>query len=677
MGVTKVAIGLVCLLLAASIAFGGRELTTSTEYQQGGAFRIKDTEYTMRVSTTTDSILLEHNGNYTSFRESECREYVDELVCFYKKTSNTSVIMNFYNVSPVVYFSEYINKTAMYAGEEREVTFHINNSGGSTAYNVSLRKYLPAGLDAYGVNGCKLNKGVLSYDGNIDEDVEKSCTFLFRTSAPGEVNITGTLLYDAFGRNHSVEVSPYPVRTRIPFNLTLEVPDGALVLGQTFLVAVHIHNNRTDNFTVRRIGIDAFDEILRLDVKDKYLVMGSKRIRPNSTTSVNITYRAMEVVENLSVPLVMTYKLDDVEYDYQPRFTIDILARTPNFTIYPMGQITSGTPTNLRASYKNLNPYLQYTSATVNISYGSDNKSFVMKQNSYYDFKVDPQAGEHLIFTTITYQDSFSHRYMETLNFTLAVEKLKELIVEKRQEGNTLVLSITNPNTATLSGIRVTDTLLPEAIELTLPGRVQWNTTMPFEATSLVVSNTTVAYKLDGEPARVEKPTVIIAPTEPEPEKVINTTKVIEAVEEEPSTMGNWIWIVNGSILGVIIVVAIMFFRRKPIAPPVEQPVEEPTAPPIETAEENSPEIPEVPGALTVEPETPKATPLLDDEMLEKLKNSNPASLSKEDLGALVSSVDGTLQAVMQRLDLHPDESDKAEDLNEILAQLRAELKKR
>jgi hypothetical protein len=144
-------------------------------------------EFTFRVTMNkyANAIFVDAGDMFQTIALYDCEKMESFRICFDNTTYDEEdnelyAVVRINRTKPDVSISKTINETELYVGQEAEVTITITNTG-DTAPQIIMTDDYPASIEIYDMEGgCSMHENQVYWQGHLDEDREKECTFIIK-----------------------------------------------------------------------------------------------------------------------------------------------------------------------------------------------------------------------------------------------------------------------------------------------------------------------------------------------------------------------------------------------------------------------------------------------------------------------------------------------------------------
>jgi hypothetical protein len=278
----KRCIGLVLLALAFAIfvmiscnTVEARTQEYSGEVLSGENIDIDQFTFIITMNKYASAIFVDGGTIFTTVQRETCKKMEHFEVCFDNTTYNEDdnelyAIVRVFRYEPTLTITRVANDTELYIGQKAQIKITIENTG-DTASEVIMTDDYPTAFEISEMEGgCRFHENQVYWQGHLDEDEKKECTFLIRAMNETHRSMAAHLKYwdgfkyvDEYSSAMTIDVLPlitiYSRTVQEDFEeegttFDFEEDNPGAKIGETIRLLVNISNNYDE-----RIDIDALD----------------------------------------------------------------------------------------------------------------------------------------------------------------------------------------------------------------------------------------------------------------------------------------------------------------------------------------------------------------------------------------------------------------------------------
>jgi hypothetical protein len=284
----------VLLLLAVSI-FSSFAAGETQEFRgeviSGESIDVDDFTFIITMNKYGSAIFVDADPMFQSVEFGDCEKMESFRICFDNTTydydeNEAYAIVRIFRSKPDVSIRKTINQTEFYVGHEAEVTITITNTG-DTAPNIIMTDDYSAEVEIYDMEGgCRVHENQVYWQGHLNEDEEKQCTFLIKVTKELHRSFVAHLKYwdnfkwiDEYSSTLTLDVEPvisfYSTIVREDYEIDgtafdYDEDNPGVNIGETLRLLVNITNEYNDH-----IDVDALE--IHLPPNIKYRSQGHLR----------------------------------------------------------------------------------------------------------------------------------------------------------------------------------------------------------------------------------------------------------------------------------------------------------------------------------------------------------------------------------------------------------------
>lgn len=263
-------------IISFSALVQARTMVFNDQIRSGENIDIDDFTFIITMNKYASAIFVDAGTMYQSVQLFGCENMESFTICFKNTTYDEEenelfAEINITRAEPDVTVTRIMNQTEMYVGQEAEVTITIKNIG-DTAPNIIMTDDYPASIEIYDMyGGCNVHENQVYWQGHLDQDEEKVCTFLIKPTKELHQSLVAHLKY----WDHYKWVDDYSVTMTIDVEPVLEIfssivredyeVDGTtfdfeednpwINIGETLRLIINITNNYDDYVDVSAMEV--------------------------------------------------------------------------------------------------------------------------------------------------------------------------------------------------------------------------------------------------------------------------------------------------------------------------------------------------------------------------------------------------------------------------------------
>ncbi|MFC1741457.1 hypothetical protein ACFL3V_02895 [Nanoarchaeota archaeon] len=191
----------VLALLVLCLAVSGESSVFADQVRSGESIDIDDFTFIITMNKYGSAIFVDAGEMFLTVPIFGCKKMDHFRVCFDNTTFDLDENELFAEVrinrsEPDVTITRQINQTNdLYVGQEAEMTINIINTG-DPASQIIMRDDYPQGIEIYDMaGGCQVHENEVYWQGHLDEDETKTCTFIIRARKEIHQSISAHLEY--------------------------------------------------------------------------------------------------------------------------------------------------------------------------------------------------------------------------------------------------------------------------------------------------------------------------------------------------------------------------------------------------------------------------------------------------------------------------------------------------
>jgi len=408
----EVFIYFIVFLLLISFSFSLNDIISSSTYKDYDNIAFMGKDYEVHISR--DSVLLYRANGSFSIGIKECHKATATMICFDEMPDNSSATLTIKNI---VYSlqSSYLNTLNFEVGYKQEVLIKLLNLGNVELDKVYFSQAIPSGLHFDNVKGCSVNNNQIYWQGHLDVNSTKSCSYYVYSYEPLSGKIESKLSYYKGSEKVDLNISDIIFDVAFPFNISYILPK-KIFLGQNFSLEMMFgfSNNSNASFD---IDLKAKKDFCLKGLSKEFLSFDL-----NSSQKKSFMFKAIRP-GRCFIEIKGSYKKTDTieKKNFVKRIYFEISNPLIQVNITNIN-LSYGISKRINISYRKINPYLRISTPLVAINSELFKEEFKINRPPLLSAKIINHSKDYNMACKITYQDEFGKNYMINLTWRVFIK---------------------------------------------------------------------------------------------------------------------------------------------------------------------------------------------------------------------------------------------------------------